>query len=193
MSDVHVMSYHRYIYLLVCHLLLAACSGQGAVTIHRVSAGTLEHEEALFVRAFCHGYADIPVSILKIDDVPARARSVFNVEHNDLNDSQKNIFFLTAYVDDSLAGLITFQEYGADTICYIRALAVDPVHMRQGIGKLLVFSVAKYLPNVKEIVLATRACNTGARMFYDRLGFHEYDEVPFNWDPALFIGLKFCY
>lgn len=131
--------------------------------------------------------------ILKIPDVPLRARYVFNVERIDLHDPKKHIFFLTARVNDALAGIITFQAYGSDSVCYIRALAVDPNYMRQGIGKMLVFAVAEYLPNIKEIVLATRVCNYGARAFYKRLGFNEYEEVPYNWDPELFVGLKYRY
>lgn len=161
------------------------------LTVERVFTDLLVEEEELFVRAFVQGFKDIPHDILKIYDIPARARFVFEDERKQLHDKTKEIFFLRAIKDNQLVGLITFQTYGSDQIVYIRALAVDPAHMRTGVGTFLVSQCKEFIPSAKELVLATRSCNYGAIAFYKALGFFEYDEVPYGWDPTLFIGLKY--
>ena len=77
-----------------------------------------------------------------------------------------------------------------DDVAHLNLLAVGESHRRQGIGRRLIqwLSETALEAGVLRIDLELRAANTGARAFYERLGFEALDVIPGYYqgiEPAL--------
>ena len=70
-------------------------------------------------------------------------------------------------------------------------LAVAPEFRRQGVGRALVSGLLERAPG--EVYLEVRPSNTGARRFYQMLGFEEVTTRPdyYEYPPESAIVLKF--
>lgn len=178
-------------------ILLCLCTSiNGAVALNnvifkRVYEGQLVDEEELFVESFLHAYRDIPLSILKTNDPEGRLRHFFNYERIELNDGQKEIYFIRAEYENSLIGFVSFEVCKEPGMVYIREMAIAPAYKRCGLGKKLVFLCTEYMPDVQRIVLATTQFNQNAIDFYTHIGFKRTEAVPHGLDPELFIGLEY--
>jgi GNAT superfamily N-acetyltransferase len=83
--------------------------------------------------------------------------------------------FLGAFVDDDLAGAISWRLEG-ETLDLHR-LVVDPGRFRGGIGTALVRVALAAEPDARRAIVQTGAANEPAKRLYLREGFEELDEV----------------
>jgi ribosomal protein S18 acetylase RimI-like enzyme len=82
--------------------------------------------------------------------------------------------FLGAFVDDRLAGIVSWK-YDGETID-IHRLAVDPAFFRRGIGVALVRAVLSAQPDARRAIVQTGAANEPAKVLYRGEGFVELGE-----------------
>jgi ribosomal protein S18 acetylase RimI-like enzyme len=82
--------------------------------------------------------------------------------------------FLGAFVDDRLAGIVSWK-FAGETID-IHRLAVDPSFFRRGIGVALVRAVLSAEPDAQRAIVQTGAANAPAKALYRGEGFVELDE-----------------
>jgi len=109
-----------------------------------------------------------------------------------------NAFFVTAkdQAADKTIGFITFligANYAVGDV-KVFAFAVDVAHQKRGLGKLLMSSIFKIIPDIKRILLATRVTNDIALKAYGSWGFGK-DENPivdhdFKLDHWLYMEYK---
>ncbi|MCR8643858.1 GNAT family N-acetyltransferase [Paenibacillus sp. N1-5-1-14] len=91
--------------------------------------------------------------------------------------------FYGYYVDDELAGAISYQLEG-NTLDICR-LVVHPDHFRKGIAsELLDFLLALELP-YKRVIVSTGTLNTPAISLYKRFGFQEAGQIQINEQLSL--------
>ena len=83
--------------------------------------------------------------------------------------------FLGAFVDDDLAGAISWRLQG-ETLD-VHRLVVDPGRFRGGIGTALLRAALAAEPEARHAILQTGAANDPAKRLYRREGFEELDEV----------------
>ncbi|MFH0898869.1 MAG: GNAT family N-acetyltransferase, partial [bacterium] len=97
---------------------------------------------------------------------------------------------------NAVLGFITFiarANYAQGDI-KVMSLAVDQIHQKRGLGKLLMSSILKISPGIKRIFLCTRVTNETANKAYQAWGFTK-DENPimdhaFNLDHWIFLEYK---
>jgi [ribosomal protein S18]-alanine N-acetyltransferase len=85
---------------------------------------------------------------------------------------------LTARHECAVAGF-AIMRYG-DERAHLNLLAVEPAHRRRGIARTLLtwLEDSALTAGTFTVTLELRARNTGARAFYDALGYAENGEVP---------------
>ena len=83
----------------------------------------------------------------------------------------------TARSGSDLVGF-ALTQFG-DTSAHLALLAVGPAHRRAGLGRRLIrwTEEAAIVAGVFEITLEVRARNTGARRFYQSLGYVEREQI----------------
>jgi len=98
--------------------------------------------------------------------------------------------FLLACCDSAVAGF-TVARRVAEGESEILNLAVAPPYRRLGIGRALLEQVRARLPGA--IYLELRASNSGARRFYEALGFQEIGvrREYYHYPPETAIVMKF--
>lgn len=104
---------------------------------------------------------------------------------------EKKFFVVGAFFENHLIGYVSFDKPTESGEVYIRHLAVSTDYWQSGIGRKLVFSSLKLIPDTTCLALVMRRKNETARVFYKHLGFEEREEyLPTSWDPKYFIGYK---
>jgi ribosomal-protein-alanine N-acetyltransferase len=104
---------------------------------------------------------------------PGRVRS-------SLADPATNV--LVACEPDLLVGVGVMRYAGADA--HLELLAVHPAARGHGLGRRLVAWLERpaIAGGATAVWLEVRASNTGARAFYERLGFRSVQEIPRYYD-----------
>ncbi|MCV9388184.1 GNAT family N-acetyltransferase [Reichenbachiella ulvae] len=106
-------------------------------------------------------------------------------DEKDLNfptHDREDSFTLGAYVNDRLAGVVSFQREGANREKLrhkglLFRMYVQREHSGQGIGSALIQKVldrTQALPNLEQINLTVIASNPAARHLYQKFGFKSY-------------------
>ena len=117
-----------------------------------------------------------------------------------LRDSNDERFFLGAFIDDSLAGMVRFErEHGTKDRHKggITSMYVAPETRGRGVGKALMEEViarARQLEGLEQIRLGAVTTNTAAVALYRALGFTVYGTDPRTlklgdryWDEHLMV------
>jgi ribosomal protein S18 acetylase RimI-like enzyme len=98
---------------------------------------------------------------------------------------------------DALLGFITFfirpaYSYGD---CKVTAMGIIPQAQNRGLGKLLMSSIFKIIPETKRIFLTTRVTNEKALAAYRSWGFNldanPLQEPDHNFNPAYWIFMEY--
>ncbi len=89
-----------------------------------------------------------------------------------------------ARLDHGLAGF-GIMKYG-DRIAHLNLFAVVPEHRRTGIGRQLLCWLERCatVAGIVAISLEVRAANTGARQFYESMGYRGLVEIPGYYQGA---------
>jgi len=162
---------------------------QQTITIAHLSKDDdLKEVEQLFIRTFKDAYKDIPLDVLKIENLDAFLKAAFEDEPEELK--KPNVFCTIAKNANSIVGVISFEPTEQQNEVYIRQLAIDPAIQKQGIGSTLVASITKQLPATTRIIVATRRVNKPAWKFYEKLGFQVCEQVPHELNPERYVGFE---
>jgi len=116
---------------------------------------------------------------------------VFDDEVIDVNDVKKEIYTVSASINGKVVGFAACNPTEVPGQIYLRQLAVSPEYWRMGIGKKLLYSFFRVLPNTKHLILAVRRLNTCARDFYSALNFSECDYMYEKLVAEKYVGLQF--
>lgn len=182
--------------LLLVLITLANILGTGAVsnpapvTIAYVTGGALEDERQFFVRAFKDAYKDIPLDVLKVDNLEAFLLTSFDDAVMHFNKMDKKVHCAVARSEGMPVGIIMFEPTGSDGAVYIELLAVDPSVQKRGIGQQLIAVIQTTLPSTNKIILATRRVNSVACNFYKKIGFKQCEQLPHGLDLECYIGFE---
>lgn len=89
-----------------------------------------------------------------------------------------NVNVLVACARDKIVGF-AIMRYGDDT-AHLDLLAVAPFYRRTGIGHRLLQWLEKcaVVGGIFSIALEVRETNEGARLFYERMGYHRLAQLP---------------
>ena len=98
---------------------------------------------------------------------------------------------VTARKGEIPVGFAIFEMKTYPTSVYLSELIVDPNFQRMGIGKNLVFSVLRRLPELEKIVLVTRKVNFQANAFYPAIGFTSSNYTHVGYDPEVYGSFEF--
>jgi len=147
----------------------------------------------IMVESFYHCYKDLTKDVLKVNsDLKEWLSQHFSDEFIDgLKNPESPFRLLAAKVDRIPAGYAIFDVSRYPDLVYISELSVDPAFQRRGIGKQLVFSILKPLPQTVRLVLITRKANFQACAFYPSIGFKYSDYIHEGYDPELYIGFEY--
>jgi len=115
----------------------------------------------------------------------------FDDEVIDVNDAKKEIYMVSASINGKVVGFAACNPTEVPGQVYMRQLAVSPEHWRTGIGKMLMYSVFRVLPNTKHLILAVRRLNACARDFYAAMNFSECDYMYEKLVAEKYVGLQF--
>jgi ribosomal protein S18 acetylase RimI-like enzyme len=95
-------------------------------------------------------------------------------------------FTLGAYVDDRLAGVVSFEREGRNRerlrhkgLLFRMAVASD--QRGRGLGRLLIQEVltrGRKIPGMEQVILTVISGNTGAKKLYESYGFRTYGREP---------------
>lgn len=141
------------------------------ITFQQIIAGDLTQERNLLFLTFKERYKGrIPDAVLE----PLLKEGFKKIEDY-ITHQTTHSFFITAKKDGELCGLIFFELLPENTVT-IWEIIVHPSYQGCGIGKQLLFSIFKFAPTTKRIVLASRKENLEAHAFYERLGFKKTND-----------------
>jgi ribosomal-protein-alanine N-acetyltransferase len=89
-----------------------------------------------------------------------------------------NVNVLVARIHNGIGGF-AIMRYG-DDVAHLDLLAVAPVYRRSGIARQLLEWLEKcaLVAGIFRIDLEVRAANTGARLFYERMGYRALIHLP---------------
>lgn len=173
-----------------------------SIEIKSTNAASLNNEQwqevsSLWMVSFFNTYKDLPLD--RIDsDIQGNSedalidwlkRRFAEYQEKTLQGSYE---FTLVYKDKQLIGYTLHHLLPQSPIIHIDHLAVDPNCQGQGIGKLLLVTVANNHPEIESIVLTTRILNAPARSFYKHQGFYEVTENSgiVHFDPSYSVLLK---
>ena len=93
-----------------------------------------------------------------------------------------NVNVLVARIHDGIAGF-AIMRYG-DDVAHLDLLAVAPAYRRAGIARQLLQWLEKcaVVAGIFRIDLELRAANTGARLFYERMGYRAFVHLPVYYE-----------
>jgi hypothetical protein len=154
------------------------------------------NERELFVSAFMNAYRyeKDHFDSIGIFDMRHYFVDVFNEEFTHVEQElqmSSPIYFVRAIVNNEVVGFITFNEERSGQI-YIRWLAVSPACGRHGIGKGLVDSIKKNVPDVRQLVLVTYKLDKPAMNFWkNKMSFVPSDYSRQEYDSAMFQGYTY--
>ena len=129
-----------------------------------VAAGDLHEEEQLFIQVFKELYKDVPEVYFGSEGLVAMLQRIFDEEKAKHN-------FISVKKDDDVVGFVSFRETERDHEIYLKLIAVDPAYRQCGIGKELILSILRELPNTEKFVLDTRKTNKVVISFCKEFGF----------------------
>lgn len=155
-----------------------------SILLHVVKAPQeidIPKSQAILVKSFMHGYEDVPLKELNpafesIGDVRRFYEAYFFEEFERF--AHGEVFWVEAYVNDTLAGWATFElEQEEENTAYMNLLTVAPKFQGMGVGRHLTFSVLsdELYPNTQAINLLIRKVNQSGYDFYYKIGFFDYD------------------
>jgi ribosomal-protein-alanine N-acetyltransferase len=89
-----------------------------------------------------------------------------------------NVNVLLAHLHDNIAGF-AIMRYGDDD-AHLDLLAVAPAYRRAGVGRRLVewLEQCALVAGIFTVDLEVRAGNEEAQLFYQRIGYHPFAELP---------------
>lgn len=96
--------------------------------------------------------------------------------------NDKELFFLSAKLEDKWVGFALFERVDAETI-YMGELAISEDFWRQGLGRRMTYSIIEKDPAVHKIVLLTEWKNLQAQKFYESIGFKPVDYTHTGYSP----------
>lgn len=107
--------------------------------------------------------------------------------------SADNANVLVARVDDRVVGF-AIMSYGVH-VAHLNLFAVAPEYQRTGVGRQLLQWLEKCaaVAGIVTIALEVRAANTGARRFYESMGYRTLVQLPGYYqgvEPALRMGRR---
>lgn len=152
----------------------------------------------ILVSSFMNAYEDVPLTELSPDfkstgDVRRFYENYFLEEFGHFKDG--HLYWVQAFVNETLAGWATFEiETEEENSAYMNLLIVAPEYQKRDVGKHLVFSIRseELFPNVQAINLLIRKINAQGYLFYQKLGFFQFDyQRQDNFvDTSLLEGLR---
>jgi ribosomal protein S18 acetylase RimI-like enzyme len=110
----------------------------------------------------------VEAGLVGSDEIPPLRESADELQASDET-------FLGAYVDGSLAGVISWRSEGG--IVDVHRLVVEPSRFRAGVGTALVRAALAAEPDAERAIVQTGAANQPAKRLYRREGFEEIDEL----------------
>lgn len=122
----------------------------------------------------------VEADLIGFEKLPPLMETVDDIQGSD------EIFF-GYYIDDKLAGLISYKIFG-DTLD-IHRLAVSPDYFQRGIAKQLIASVVS-TPGISKIIVCTGLENAPAVKLYGKLGFVETGKKEVAKDVFIMCFLK---
>ena len=182
------------VFFLICGTLqadwLVNCNGrQIKLFLPKI---TLSAEKKVFIDAFSEAYKDIPLDVLKVENLQQFLNAAFEDEENDFASKQANTLFISAKDEkDRVVGFVSFDN-NSDHV-YIRSLSVDPEFQGYGLGKALVFCFSNVFKNCRRLKLVTRKANSCARLFYTKIGFIESAYIHQGLSPERYIGYEYSF
>lgn len=156
----------------------------------QIVEGNLDREEACFFNSFKTAYAHIPLESLGITNLDSFLKAAFEDEPVDFANKDKDMKAFHVFdKNKNIVGYASFDKVGPSK-WYVRQLAIDPSHQKNGLGKHLVFAITHIEQNIQELELATRRINKNAVDFYiNGLGFKEMEQTPHGLNPERYVGL----
>jgi len=164
-------------------------ASEDKVTIEWQTQGDLKEAQEVFVKAFAHAYKDIPLEVLKVDNLLAFLHAAFEDEARDMKE-MPGFHCAVAKVGQQTAGYIAVEPGENEGETYIRQCAVDPELWRHKIGTQLVDAIAKKLPETKKLLVIFRKVNTGGSRFYHSIGFKDSPYMHHKYSPERYVGCE---
>lgn len=158
----------------------------GAITFKRVEKSKFTREGHVFVSAFIDAYKNLTDDDLKLNqkyyneatkgyDRKLWLHDAFVEQAELAKKDPEHTYIIHALKGKEVKGVACFTM--KDDVVNVRCLAVSPHYQKAGIGKALVLSMLKFVPqgSVKCMVLSVYKKNENALAFCARLGFKLLD------------------
>ncbi len=121
----------------------------------------LNNQQAKAILALQKRSYEVEASIIRSRQIPPLQETLLHLQ-------QSKEIFLGYYIEDTLAGVISFKVLGKELDIY--RLFIDPAHFKQGIAqKLLTFVEKNY--SATKISVSTASKNMPAICLYQKKGF----------------------
>ncbi len=99
-------------------------------------------------------------------------------------------FLVTAKKSSEIVGFVIFEERKPREV-YVTPLVIHPSMQKTGLGKELIFSILKRMPDLKKMSLITMRSNANAIGFYKHNGFKEFnDKDDHGYKPGELISFE---
>lgn len=146
----------------------------------------------IFIKSFYNTYRYLPILDLNpkfqtIADVENWFASSFDEEIS-LFKENKSILIIGA-IDETTVGLVFFEKLSFNSVS-LRNLAIAADYQKLGIGKHLVFSILKSMPELEKIYVVVNRLNQVAIKFYRNVGFHDSNHTREGYDSNKYISLE---
>ncbi|MFS3927973.1 GNAT family N-acetyltransferase [Priestia flexa] len=135
----------------------------------------LNNQQAKIILALQKRSYEVEASIIHNCEIPPLQETLLQLQ-------QSKEIFLGYYIEETLAGVISFKVLGKELDIY--RLFIDPVHFKKGIAqKLLAFVEMNY--SVTKLVVSTASKNIPAIRLYQKEGFVEVRTTKINDELTL--------